>query len=169
MTRIAGSNITTKIIRPRLFRIPSSFVMNCPIARDGPFLYKYNTPMLSPVSFARRSTACRALSTCFTIVILFYILFDALDLDCSNFIKVFDATHPTAFETFTNAEPELDVYRKQFVSLNTGLEQPIAGSAESAQRHRPDNIQFSPLHRAQDHGYRLGLARSSLSDKSPYD
>lgn len=125
--------------------------------------------MWSPGSFARRSTAWRALYTCFTIVILFYVLFDVLDLDCSNCVKVFNAARPTKPETFTATEPELDVSHTRFVPLSAGAQLLAPGSDKSALRRNPDTVQISLLHRVQDHGYRLGLARSSLPEKSPYD
>jgi hypothetical protein len=100
---------------------------------------------------------------------LFYVFFDVLDLDGSNFAKLFNVARPTALDAFTAAEPELDLSQKQFLLVSAGARLLVAGPDESARRRRPDKVQLSLLHRVQDHGYRLGLARSSLSEKSPYD
>ncbi len=125
--------------------------------------------MLSPVFSVRRSAALRVLYTCFTIIIFSYVFSDLLGLDGSNSPKVSQGERRTVVETSTAAEPDLDISQEQCVPWQIGADLFMVGCDEKAQQRGPGNVQVSLLYRVRDDGYRPGLARSSLPEKSPDD
>ena len=103
--------------------------------------------------------ACAAL-------VVFYLLFDVLDVDGSNFAHILAPTHKIAFE-LTPAEAEFDFSAKHLEALGIGAFFLAAAFAACAQMRGADRARFSPLRAARAHGYQLGLARNSLPDGSP--
>jgi hypothetical protein len=101
------------------------------------------------------------------LLVVFYILFDVLDLDGSDFAKIFNPPHQSKIEAFVPTETELDVSAKQFVPVSASASLLASAADEYAQLRRSENVQFSLLRTARAHGFRLGLARNSLSDAAP--
>src|SRR5262245_21854635 len=104
--------------------------------------------------------------TC-ALLVIFYVLFDVLDLDGSDFSRVFNCAHQTKLDALARTEAELDVSAKQFVAVNTSASLLTTDASEYAQLRRSDNVQFSLLGDARAHGYRMGLARNSPFDAPP--
>ena len=113
------------------------------------------------------STLRRIADVACAALVVFYLLFDVLDVDGSNFAHILAPTHKIAFE-LTPAESEFDLSAKQLEVLNVGAFVLAAAFTACAQMRGADRAQFSPLRAARDHGSRLGLARNSLPDSSPY-
>ncbi len=116
----------------------------------------------------KSSTLCRIADVACALLVVFYILFDVLDLDGSDFSKVFNSAHQPKLDALVRAEVDLDVSAKQFVSFSASASLLAPDASEYAQLLRSDNVQFSLLGTARAHGYRMGLARNSLPDSSPY-
>jgi len=114
------------------------------------------------------SLFCRATDTLCTLLVLLYILFDVLDVDGSNLAKVFSPSRRTAVEAFIPAESDFEFSARHIESLgaDTFFIAAVFVACAVCRQAKPEP--FSPLRAVRDHGDRLGLARNSLSDTSPY-
>jgi hypothetical protein len=101
------------------------------------------------------------------LLVVFYILFDVLDLDGSDFSKVFNSAHQPKLDAVVRAEADIDVSAEQFVPVRGKAYFLATNASEHAQLLSSENVQFSTLHTARAHGYRLGLARNSPFDAAP--
>jgi len=115
----------------------------------------------------KSSTLRRIADVVCSLLVVFYVLFDVLDLDGSDFSRVFNSAHQPKLDAVVSAETELDVSAKQFLPVSANASLLALDDSEFAQSRRSYKVQFSLLRNARDHGYRPGLARNSLSDKSP--
>ena len=100
--------------------------------------------------------------------ILSYILFDALDLDGSNFSRLLaPVERPVAVAELTFAPEVVDSYEPAapwaYISHSF-----LDRSERSNLSRQARALGFLELDSARSHGYRVGLARNSLSDSSPY-
>jgi hypothetical protein len=120
---------------------------------------------LKPIHSSRVSRAIYILS----IFLLFcYIFFDVLDLDGSNFPKLFTPVQRTITVAVLPTSTEL-VYSSEQSELRGDISLLLADrSAECSRPSWAELLRASPLGRARSHGYRVGLARNSLPDSSPY-
>jgi predicted HAD superfamily Cof-like phosphohydrolase len=113
------------------------------------------------------STLWRIADVVCSLLVVFYVLFDVLDLDGSDCSKVFNSAHQPKLDALVSAEAELDVSAKQFVPVSASASLLAPDASEYAQLRRSENVQFSLLRTARAHGYRQGLARNSPSEVSP--
>jgi hypothetical protein len=120
---------------------------------------------LGPMHSSRASRAIYILSV---LLVFSYIFFDVLDLDGSNFPRLFTpvekiitvAVVPSSTEL--NCAPEQsELYR--YISVLFADR-----SVESSLPPWAELSRASPLGTARSHGYRIGLARNSLPDSPPY-
>jgi hypothetical protein len=118
-------------------------------------------------SQTKYSTLWRIADVACAVLVVFYILFDVLDLDGSDFSKVFNSVHQPKLDAVVSAETELDVSAKQFVPVSASASLLATDAGENAQLRRFENVQFSLLRSARAHGYRQGLARNSPFDAVP--
>jgi hypothetical protein len=101
------------------------------------------------------------------LLVIFYVLFDVLDLDGSDFSRLFNSAHQSKLDAVVRAEAELDISAEQFVPLRAKSDILATNASEHAQPRSSDNVQFSLLRSARAHGYRQGLARNSPFDAPP--
>ena len=101
------------------------------------------------------------------LLVIFYVLFDVLDLDGSDFSKVFNSAHQPKVDAVVRAEAYLDVSAERFVPLRAKGDFLATNASGHAPLPNFDHVQFSLLHTARAHGYRQGLARNSPFDASP--
>ena len=96
------------------------------------------------------------------------ILFNVLDLDGSEFLRIFNSVEKITMMAVVSTEGRLDFSPEKFERRRDGLLLFAGGSGEYGRPHYAEIQNFSQLHEARAHGYRVGLARNSLSDSSPY-
>jgi hypothetical protein len=113
------------------------------------------------------STLWRIADIVCALLVVFYILFDVLDIDGSDFAKVLISAHQSKLEALVPAEAELDFSAKQYVPVSAGASLLATDASQHAQLHSSDKVQFSLLRTARAHGYRQGLARNSPFDAPP--
>ena len=113
------------------------------------------------------STLWRIADVVCALLVVFYVLFDVLDLDGSDFSKVFNAAHQTKLDAVVSTEAELDVSAEQFVPVHAKAYFLATNASEHTQLRSSDNVQFSLLSTARAHGYRQGLARNSPFNAPP--
>jgi hypothetical protein len=124
--------------------------------------------MLSDHRAFHLSTFWRVTHVVCALLMFSYILFDVLDLDGSNFSRLRATVERTAIvaevpDAITlNYSPEKSESRGDTALLF--LDQ--AGSC--TRPYWAELLRASPLGAARFHGYRVGLARNSLPDSSPY-
>jgi hypothetical protein len=112
-------------------------------------------------------TACgQALYVICALVIFAYILFDILDLDGSNFAKIFNSSHRTLIGVFVPAEAEFDFAAKRD-SLSFGAVLAFAALIVDCALPRITALPSSGLIGTRAHGWLLALARNSLPDSIP--
>ncbi len=100
--------------------------------------------------------------------VLSYIAFDVLDLDGSDFLRAFNPVEGTTIIAVVPTETRLDFSRETFKGRHSDMLF-FADRLRKYGRSRPMEIQdFFPVDATRAHGYRVGLARNSLSDSSPY-
>ena len=128
--------------------------------------HQRTVPTMRPLRYQDLTPYGRALYILCALVILSYILFDVLDVDGSDFAKVFNSSHKSSIGVFIHAEAEFDFAAKHDAPrLGTLF---VVGSlivlcAERWISAAPSN----PLNRARAHGSLLAFARNSLPDSSP--
>ena len=96
------------------------------------------------------------------------VFFDVLDLDGSDFPRLF-----TPMERSITVAVVPSVTQLEYSSAQSGHcgDIPVPFKDESAQSSRPPwaaLLRASPFGAVRSHGYRVGLARNSLPDSSPY-
>jgi hypothetical protein len=120
---------------------------------------------LGPVHSSRVFRAIYILSV---LLVFSYIFFDVLDLDGSNFPKLFApverntivAVVPTGVQlNYSSEQSELCHHIAILFTDQSGLD---------ARSQWAELLRASRLGTARSHGYRVGLARNSLPDSPPY-
>jgi hypothetical protein len=101
-----------------------------------------------------------------TILVLSYVLFDVLDLDGSDLAKFNHALPKASLQVYIPSELDLEFSSHKFEIVGLGVISLLALSTEVVRGKWVETSQFSLLRNARDHGYRPGLARNSLPDKS---
>jgi hypothetical protein len=110
----------------------------------------------------------RATHTVCVLLVFSYILFDVLDLDGSNFSRVLATVERAAIVAeVPDAVPLNYSPEKSERWGDTSLLFPDQ-SGLYARLYWTELLRASPLGAARSHGYRVGLARNSLPDSSPY-
>jgi|SRR5262245_22745772 len=104
-----------------------------------------------------------------TIFVCSYIFFDVLDLDGSDFPRFLRPVQKTIIVALVASEAELFNSPKPLVRADSTLI-PITDQAGRFPSPPPQAklLTVSSLFSARAHGYRVSLARNSLSDSSPY-
>ena len=124
--------------------------------------------MLSDSWPIHSSRVPRAIYILSIFLVFCYIFFDVLDLDGSNFPKLFTPVQRTITVAVLPSNTELN-YSSEQSELCGDIS--LLLDARSAECSRPSWAQLLralPLGTARSHGYRVGLARNSLPDSSPY-
>jgi hypothetical protein len=120
---------------------------------------------LGPMHSSRASRAIYILSV---LLVFSYIFFDVLDLDGSNFPRLFTPVEKIITVAVVPSSTELNCAPEQS-ELYRDISVLFADrSAESSRPPWAELLRASPLGKARSHGYRVGLARNSLPDSSPY-
>ena len=101
------------------------------------------------------------------ILVVSYVLFDVLDLDGSDFTKINHASPKASLQVYIPSELDLEFSSHKLEILGLGVIFLLVLSTEVLHGKWVGTSQFSLLRNARDHGYRPGLARNSLPDKSP--
>jgi hypothetical protein len=119
---------------------------------------------LGPMHSSRASRAIYILSV---LLVFSYILFDVLDLDGSNFPRLFTPVEKIITVAVVPSGEQLN-----YPSEQSGLRDMALLLANRAGLHPqsqwPELLRASRLGTARSHGYRVGLARNSLPDSPPY-
>src|SRR5437870_10918108 len=97
-----------------------------------------------------------------------YILFNVLDLDGSVLSRLFGPVEKTSIVAVVPPEAELFRSPEPFVSNDGILLRVIEQPDKFTSRQHARLLRFSQLHITRSHGYRVSLARNSLSNSSPY-
>ena len=124
--------------------------------------------MLIGIRTLHSSLVCRTFDVCYALMVISYILFNLLDLDGSDLPKVFNPVQGTTIVAVVPTEVRLDVPPEKFQRRGDGLLFFADGLGEYGRPRWAEIPKFSPLGEARAHGYRVGLARNSLPDSSPY-
>jgi len=124
--------------------------------------------MLSDLRPIDPSRVRRVVHTVCTLVVSSYIFFDVLDLDGSNFPRLFSPVEKAIIVAVVSSEAELfnspKLLAPRYSTLIPITDQ--AGKFISTPKARL--LIVSSLHSARAHGYKVSLARNSLPDSSPY-
>jgi hypothetical protein len=104
-----------------------------------------------------------------TLVVFSYIFFDVLDLDGSNFPRLFRPVQKAIIVAVVPSEAELFNSPKLLASRYSTFIPIIDQGGKFSLPHRATLLILSSLHSARAHGYKVSLARNSLPDSSPYD
>lgn len=101
------------------------------------------------------------------LLVFSYILFDVLDLDGSNFPSVVAPEETTVIVAVVPSDTQL---RDSPDATERWVNIPFVFTDRSEKYtwQHTNLLKFSPLGLARSHGYRVGLARDSLPDSSPY-
>ena len=113
------------------------------------------------------STVSRIVDIVCAILVVSYVLFDVLDLDGSDFTKFNHTQNRASIQVYLPSELEFDFSSHKLEPLGFGAISLVASSTEDVQVKRAESPQYTLLGNARDHGYRPGLARNSLPEKSP--
>ena len=114
------------------------------------------------------SIFCRATHTVCILLVFSYVLFDVLDLDGSNFSRLLATVERAAIVAEVPDAVPLNYSPEKSESRgDTSLFFPDQ-SGLYGRLYWTDLLRASPLGTARSHGYRVGLARNSLPDSSPY-
>ena len=121
--------------------------------------------------FRRRQSKFEALwrvaDVACAVLVVFYVLFDVLDLDGSDLTRFNHTARSTSFQAYMSSELDLDFSSHKLESLNDDSIYFLIPSTAVGNGKWVETSQYSLLNNARDHGYRPGLARNSLPDKSP--
>jgi hypothetical protein len=124
--------------------------------------------MLSGCWPIHASRVWRATYVVSMLLVFSYIFFHVLDLDGSNFPRLFTPVERTIIVALVPSGTELN-YSSAESKLRSDVSLPAADS--SIEYSRPlwaELLRSSRLGTARSHGYLVGLARNSLPDSSPY-
>ena len=124
--------------------------------------------MLSDSWPIHSSRVWRAIYVVSILLVFSYILFDVLDLDGSDFPRLFTPVQRTITVAVLPSSTQLN-YSSDESELCGDIS--LLFSDRSAECSRPPLakiLRASRLGIARSHGYRVGLARNSLPDSSPY-
>jgi len=102
------------------------------------------------------------------LLVFSYIFFDVLDLDGSNFPRLFTPMERTIIVAVMPSGTQLDYFSKESELYSVISLLLTDRSAEYNRPLWPELLRASPLGTPRSHGYRVGLARNSLPDSSPY-
>jgi hypothetical protein len=97
-----------------------------------------------------------------------YIFFDMLDLDGSDFLRYFGSLQKTFIVAAVSSEADLYNSHKWLAHRHTTLIPFIPRSENFTSSQRATLSILSSLYSARAHGYKVSLARNSLSDSSHY-
>jgi hypothetical protein len=125
--------------------------------------------MLAGVRPIHLSRVRRVVHIVGTLVISSYIFFDVLDLDDSNFPRLFSPVQKTIIVALVPSDAELFNSPKPLASLDSTLIPIIDQAGKFSSSLQARLLILSSLHSARAHGYKVSLARNSLPDSSPYD
>ena len=124
--------------------------------------------MLSDYRVFLLSTFWRIAHVVCALLVFSYILFDVLDLDGSNFSRLLATVERAAIVAEVPDAVPLNYSPEKSESRgDTSLFFPDQ-SGLYGRLYWTDLLRASPLGTARSHGYRVGLARNSLPDSSPY-
>ena len=102
------------------------------------------------------------------LLVFSYIFFDVLDFDGSNFPRLFTPVERTIIVAVVPSAAELNDSSKQS-ELCDDLVLLLANQAGLQRLSQwAELFRVSPVVTVRSHGYRVGLARNSLPDSSPY-
>lgn len=124
--------------------------------------------MLGCSNAIHRSPLCKTVYTACVFFVLSYVFSDVLDLDGSNFPKLLSPVERAVIAAEEFSDTCLDDSLKPATLLDKVLNSSIHRSGEYLRFKHPLSLRLSPLDLARAHGYRIGLARDSLPDSSPY-
>jgi hypothetical protein len=117
-----------------------------------------------PIHSSRVSRAIYVLSI---LLVFFNILFDVLDLDGSNFLRLLAPVKRTVTVAVMPSDTQINSFEHS--ELRDGIALLFADRSRlDVGPPRAEVLSSSPLGTARSHGYRVGLARNSLPDSSPY-
>jgi hypothetical protein len=118
-----------------------------------------------PIRLSRVSQIIHVFSI---LLVLSNILFDALDLDGSNFPRLLAPVKRIATVAVVPSETQIS-YSFERSELRDAFTLPVTDCSRLDVRpSRAEGLSSSALGTARYHGYRVGLARNSLPDSSPY-
>jgi|RhiMetdeSRZDD1v2_1073273.scaffolds.fasta_scaffold878719_2 hypothetical protein len=120
---------------------------------------------LGPLHSSRVSRAIYVLSI---LLVFSYIFFDVLDLDGSDFPRLFTPVERTIIVAVVPSATQFN-YSPEHSELRDDID--LLYVDRSGLYARPQwakLLRASPLGPPRSHGYRVGLARNSLPDSSPY-
>jgi hypothetical protein len=100
------------------------------------------------------------------ILVCSYIFFDVLDLDGSDFPRLLHPVQKTLIVALVPSEAELFNSPKPPVPQDSTLTPIIDQAGKYSSPLQARLLILSSLHSARAHGYRVSLARNSLSDSS---
>ena len=101
------------------------------------------------------------------LLVFFNILFDVLDLDGSNFLRLLAPVKRTVAVAVMPSETQINSFEHS--ELRDDIVLLFADrSGLNVQPSWAEALGPSPLGTARAHGYRVGLARNSLPDSFPY-
>jgi hypothetical protein len=118
-------------------------------------------PFHSPIFWRATHVVC-------VLLVFSYILFDALDLDGSNFPKLLMRVERAVVVAVVPSSTPI-IYSSEESEFCGDIS--LLFADRSAEYSRPlwvELLTASPLGTARSHGYRVGLARNSLPNSSPY-
>jgi hypothetical protein len=124
--------------------------------------------MLSGCRPFHSSIFWRATHVLCTLLVFCYILFDVLDLDGSNFSRLLATVERAAIVAEVPDAIPLNYSPEKSESWGDNSLLFTDQSGLCAQLYRKELLRASPLGATRSHGYRVGLARNSLPDSSPY-
>jgi hypothetical protein len=102
------------------------------------------------------------------LLVFFYILFDVLDLDGSNFSRLLATVERAVIVAELPDAVRLSYSPEKSESWGDTSLLFTDQSGLYARLYWTELLRASPLGTARSHGYRVGLARNSLPDSSPY-
>ena len=104
-----------------------------------------------------------------TLVVSSYIFFDVLDLDGSNFPRVFSPVQKPIIVAVVPSEAELFNSPKLLAPRYSTLIPILDQAGKFSLPHRAKLLILSWLQLTRAHGHKVTLARNSLPGSSPYD
>jgi hypothetical protein len=102
------------------------------------------------------------------LLVFSYILFNVLDLDGSNFSRLLTTVERAAIVAEVPDAIRLNYSPEKSESWGDTSLRFTDQSGLCARLYRIELLRASPLGASRSHGYRVGLARNSLPDSSPY-
>ena len=124
--------------------------------------------MLSDSRPIHSSRACRAIYLLSILLVFFNILFDVLDLDGSNFLRLVAPVKRTVTVAVIPSDTQINYSSEQSEFCGDNSLPFVDRSAKCSRPPLATILRSSPLGTARSHGYRVGLARNSLPDSPPY-